>query len=1373
MTPPHNDGFVALDDLDDLDGLDLFGEGAAIAVHAPDAAATPQHEQARPEVARAAIAVVGLAGRFGPAADVEAFWQALLDGRELVRRFGRDELLAAGLPASVIDDPAYVPTRAALHDADCFDARHFAISPAEAALMDPQHRVFLEVAALALDDAAIDPARSDATIGVYAGCSPNTHLLNAVLPAGDAALRLGGMTTVIASDKDHLPTRVAYALGLRGPAMAVQTACSTGLVAVHVAAQALLAGDCDAAIAGAASIAVPTVAGHLHQRGGITSPDGRTCSFGADAAGTVSADAVVALVLRRLDDALRDGDPVRAVILGSAVTNDGAARMSYSAPGVEGQAKAVAKAIARAGVDAGTIGYIEGHGTATPLGDPVEVAALLRGLGDGAHQTPDATPCALGSVKSNLGHANAAAGAVGLAKAVLAVERGVIPASLHASPPAASLGLAGTRLHVPAQTTPWPASAAPRRAGVSSFGAGGTNAHVVLEQPPPRAPAGTRPGEAASAGPLALLLCGDDDEAIERQRQALLRHLERAPQLRAADVATTLQRGRRRRRRRALWWLQAGESAAARLAVQADVRGDAPRDGRGVAFVLPGQGFQQIGVGAAPYAHDAAFRAAFDAVALAAAPRLDGLDLREFLDRPDDEAAASALQARLDDQRCAGAFTLALSWSLAAMWRAQGVRPDALLGQSTGELAAAAIAGVLTIDDAVALMIERARLLQSVPPGAVLQVEQGADAVHPSLPDGCWVALRSGPEACVVSGRPEAIAALAARLQAEGVGHRRVRVDIAAHTPLLEPIAATLTRFAASIALRPPQIALYSGIDGSLLGPGRADDPGHWARLTIEPVDMVRACAALGAAGDHVLVELGPAGCMASPLRWNLPGRALVPSLPTSAELQAGLDLGRFFAARVAALAAHGAGVALPDGDGARISLPGTVFAATPHRIERTSGAAAAGPTLPALSFAADRATEAAPTTTTSGRRGAPRPSLPTPYRAPATEAERQVAALLGELLGIDGVGADDDFLALGGDSLISLRLLDALQRRHGVALPATAAFGGLTAATLAPELERARASAPTADASASAPETATPQQRSTILVPLRPSGRKRPVFFVHPAAGVVFPYIELCRQMDPERPFWGLQAAGLDGREPPDLTVEQMARRYLQALRAVQPEGPYHLAGFSFGCYVAYEMALQLHVAGEQVASLSLVDEAAPLPGHRPSPAMMARLIFGRAGRTLARHVGDYLALRDAGRKTGVATGKAGKRERTLDLLLQRSAMAALLPETAQGVVLDQPAMALLFDLLKIHLRETLGYTPAQSLPLRAVLFRSQWVDERPWWMAGDADPTYGWSKLARGGVEIVPLPGDHLAIIRQPAVRTLAVALDGVLDGADRRLG
>jgi non-ribosomal peptide synthase protein (TIGR01720 family) len=788
------------------------------------------------------IAIVGMSGRFPGAADVEALWRLLDEGREGLAQLGDHALREAGVSAALLDDPAYVRVAAVVDGIDQFDAGFFGCTPAEAAITSPEHRLFLECAWEALERAGHRPGER---AGVFGGMGVSGYFLDHVLPSLDS---LGGdfLQLVLGNAPDHLAPRVAYRLDLRGPAVNVQTACSTSLVAVHLACQSLLSGECDLALAGGVTLAA-TPQGYLYQEGGILSADGRCRPFDADAGGTVPGAGAAVVALRRLDDALADGDPILAVIRGSAINNDGARKVGYTAPSVEGQAAVIAEALAVAGVEPESVGYVEAHGTATPMGDPIEVAALARaygGAGAGAGR------CALGSLKGNLGHLDAAAGVTGLIKAVMALRHGRIPATLHFRAPNPATGLDATRFAVNAGALDWPAGDTPRRAAVSSFGMGGTNAHVVLEEAP------STESAPSARGWHVLPLSARTPAALDAATARLAAALVASPES-VADVAFTLQQGRQAFAERRI-----AVASTTADAVEALERRDPDRTRGGragaeappVVFLFPGQGAQHPDMGAELYRAEPAFRDAVDRCAGLLRPAL-GFDMREALYPAADETERAA--ARLRETAVTQPALFTVEYALASLWMEWGVRPRAMLGHSVGEWAAACLAGVFDLEDALALVAERGRLMGSLPAGAMLAVALDADELRASLPAELSLAGDNAPRQCTVSGPEAAVTALEAELAARGVRVRRLRTSHAFHSAMMEP---AMDAFAAAVAAVPrqaPSIPFVSNLTGTWITPEEAVDPGYWAahlRETVRFRDGLQRVAEPGA----VLLEVGP-----------------------------------------------------------------------------------------------------------------------------------------------------------------------------------------------------------------------------------------------------------------------------------------------------------------------------------------------------------------------------------------------------------------------------------------------------------------------------------------------------------------------------------
>ncbi|HEX9671404.1 MAG TPA: amino acid adenylation domain-containing protein [Thermoanaerobaculia bacterium] len=965
------------------------------------------------------IAVVGMAGRFPGAGDVERFWQNLRAGVESIRFLAREELAALGADPALADEPSWVPAVAMLDGYADFDARFFGINPREAETMDPQQRVFLECAWEALEDAGYDPLAAPGEVGVFAGSTLSTYLLFNLARSQRIVAGADPLQLIVGNAGDSLTTRVSYKLNLRGPSHTVQCACSTSLVAVHLACQSLLDEACDMALAGGVSIHVHGAAGYRFLEGSILSPDGHCRPFDAAAQGTLFASGVGVVVLKRLADALADGDTVRAVILGSAVNNDGAAKVGFTAPSVDGQARVIAEALAVAGVAAETIGYVEAHGTGTALGDPVEVQALTRAFG----AATDRRACAIGSLKSNFGHLDIAAGVAALIKTVLALEHGEIPPSLHLAAPNPRIDFTASRVYVANRLADWPRNGAPRRAGVSSFGLGGTNAHVVLEEAPARA----APVVAAEAPWQLLLLSARSRPALEAATRRLAGHLARRPEQSLGDVAHTLRVGRRPFAERRMAVCRDREDAAAALTALdpqrvATAALDEAAGERPVAFLFPGQGSQHLQMARQLFEHEPLFRHELEECSRLLAPRL-GVPLERVLyPDPGEEEAAAALLAEM---RVAQPALFAVEHALARTWMALGITPQAMLGHSLGEYVAACLAGVFTLEEALALVAERGELMQQAPAGAMLSVPLPAAELAPLLPPGVVVAAENAPAVTAVAGSAEAITTLEAMFAGRGVECRRLHVGVAAHSPLMEPIRERFVARVAQARLRPPQIPFVSNLTGRWITDAEATDPAYWGRHLCQPVRFTAGLATLLAGSRAALLEVGP-GRTLSTLAGQHPDvaaeRPLLASLGHPQEK--GEPLQRFLAAagRLWLAGARIDWVALDAGRGRRrVPLPTYPFERQRYWVD-PDGATFSAPGAGVPAAAAEPLYE--------------RPALPVGYVEPADEVERRVAAIWQELLGVALVGREDNFFDLGGHSLLATQVASRLREAFAVELP-------------------------------------------------------------------------------------------------------------------------------------------------------------------------------------------------------------------------------------------------------------------------------------------------------------------------------------------------
>lgn len=813
------------------------------------------------------VAIVGMSGRFPGARTLEEFWSNLAQGVESITHFSDEELLAAGVPPSHLQTARYVKAAPVLEEPGHFDAAFFGFSPAEAKSMDPQHRMMLELAWEALEHAGCEPQRHPGRIGVFCGTALNTYYTNVGL---SGRLAEDYIPTLIGNDKDFLATRVSYKLDLKGPSLSVQSACSTSMVAIHLACQSLLGEESDVALAGAVAVRVPHRAGYFCDGGGIVSPDAQVRPFDASANGTVFGSGGGVLVLKRLADAIAERDTIYAVIKGSAINNDGATKAGYTAPSVDGQADAIAEALANAGIDADTISYVEAHGSGTPVGDPIEVMALTKAFRD---STDRRGYCALGSVKSNIGHLDAAAGIAGVIKTILALRHKQIPPSLHFREPNPEIDFASTPFYVNTHLQPWQASG-PRRAGVMSTGMGGTNAHLVLEEAP------QAPSPVAHETPQLLMISARSEIALEAATQRLLELLERSD-VRLADVAHTLQVGRKAFSHRRYAVCDSREDAIAALSVERRKRmasGRATEGRRPVVLLCPGMGDHYLGMGRGLYEAWPVFRKELDRCSELLLPHL-GLDLRGLLYPPqattpgkkagtkidlkkmlgrDDEGRHDPLAAQLNETRFAQPALFAIEYATARLWQSLGIEPQAIVGHSLGEYTAACLAGVFSLEDALRVVAVRAQLVNELPLGGMLAVNLAEEELRPLLSGNLSVSLVNGPRLCVVAGPLEEVGHVETALGQQKVICRRVRNGHAFHSSMLEPIAGRLEAELRQVKLSAPKIPFLSNVSGSWIDARQATDPAYWSGQTLRTARLSDGLQKLRQFGDPILVEAGP-----------------------------------------------------------------------------------------------------------------------------------------------------------------------------------------------------------------------------------------------------------------------------------------------------------------------------------------------------------------------------------------------------------------------------------------------------------------------------------------------------------------------------------
>lgn len=1025
-----------------------------------------------------AVAIIGIAGRFPEAENVEQFWQNLCAGRESIRRIAERDL-EDGLTAEQRGQGNYVAARALLENVDKFDAEFFHLLPREAELTDPQQRVLMECAWEAIEDAGYDASRTTGNVGVFAGSSINTYLLLhlAADPAFRAeftrAYQVGSFAALVGNGQDFLATRISYKLNLRGPAMTVQSACSTSLLAVAQAWQSLVNYQSDMALAGGVSISFPQSRGYFHQEGGMVSPDGHCRPFDAAAAGTVFGAGAGMVLLKRAEEAIADGDHIYALLLGAGVNNDGSDKVGYAAPSSQGQADAVATAYAVAGVDPATVDYVECHGTGTPLGDPIEVAALAQAFQQGGQRT---SPCLIGSAKGNVGHLDIASGIAGLTKAALSLDRERIPGTLHYREPNPQLDLAHTPFQVSSTTTPWPRGKAIRRAGVSAFGVGGTNVHVVLEEAPVAAPGPT------DRSKQVLCLSTRTHTALDAQCARLADHLERVNSVTFSlpDAAYTLAVGRRAFPHRLAVPASTREEAIAQLRSEATrSRTTVAVEHPGVAMLFPGQGTQYPGMGEDLYRTEPFYRRIVDDCC-EQLRLLTGLDLLSAMfpkssDVEDTPAWDEAVQV-LEQTRYAQPALFVTSYALAKLWMQWGVEPARLVGHSVGELVAACVAGVFSLENALLFVARRGEWMQEMPPGSMVAVRMQSQQLQGMLPGNLSIAAVNSPKLTVISGPTAEMEQFCGQLEQEKVAFRQLHTSHAFHSAMVEPVVGRLRELLGSMKLDAPKIGIISTVTGNLLTDAEATSAEYWARHSRVCVDFNAAASTLIQEGHEILLEAGAGETLITLVRQQLP--AGKKTVGTFSSLPAG-DLHRsearksswdILAASIGAVWSRGVAV---DWDAyyaseqrSRVSLPTYPFQRKRYWVESKQAVSVDMQAALASSLVSPQAHKNNPAQNGNSIAANLNPlekqmtpitsATPDNMASPlqrdrATGICQEVAALLEDLSGLE-LSADQydvSFLELGFDSLFLTQAAQKIQNKYAVKVAFRQLLDGLNSIRL------------------------------------------------------------------------------------------------------------------------------------------------------------------------------------------------------------------------------------------------------------------------------------------------------------------------------------
>jgi len=963
------------------------------------------------------VAIIGMAGRFPQADTVQAFWENLLASRECISFYSDEELLKMGISPEFVQHPDYVKAKGEVADIDKFDAAFFGIAPREAELMDPQHRVLLETAWAAFEDAGYVAADYPGDVGIFAGKSMDSYLMLNLMPHFKRVFSSGSLQAAIGNDKDSITTTIAYHLNLRGPAITVQTSSSTSLVAVCVACQSLLTWQCDMAIAGGVTLGPPAKTGYLSQEGGITAADGHCRAFSDNSSGFVPGTGAGLVVLKRVDEALRDGDNIYAVIKGFAVNNDGSEKISYTAPSVDAQARAIAQAQRLAGLAPQDITYVEAHGTGTRLGDPVEFSALSRAFAG----APQKQYCALGSVKTNIGHLDTAAGVTGLIKTALAVQQGKIPATLHFERPNAQIDLTNSPFYINTTCQPWQPENGMRRAGVTSLGMGGTNAHVVLEQAPAVELQARAPVPAYSILPFSA----KTDSALSSGLARFADFLQRESLPDRRDMAWTLTQGRKTFTHRAALVtddLHAAGTLLQQTATAPFARGVAQTQS-GLGMLFSGQGSQYQRMGHQLYQAWPVYAEAFDRCA-GLLEREYRLDIRHELFSAEISLAQGE---RLAQTRLTQPLLFSVEYALAQLWLSWGITPTVMIGHSLGEWVAATLAGVFSLEDALRLVARRAELMHQAPTGAMLMVALPEAQMSALISAPLALAAVNAPNYSVIAGPEAAILAVSQRLTQQNIINKRLHTSHAFHSSMMQDAAQALRQAFKNVRLNPPTLAIISTATGELVSADTLTTPDYWTEQMLMPVQFSAALRLAQATFDVDFLEIGPGATLTRLANGHeLGDRLAVSALPAGAHNS---EEHKHILDTVASLWVRGHNIdwsAFAGDQPRRVSLPTYAFDKTRYWVDSPEEQ---GLTVTPVADAGDIASAEQPA------HRQPRPAFAVPYAAPESETQRGLVAICEALLGIDGLGIDDNFFEAGGHSLMLGMLLAQVQERFAVTL--------------------------------------------------------------------------------------------------------------------------------------------------------------------------------------------------------------------------------------------------------------------------------------------------------------------------------------------------
>lgn len=1101
------------------------------------------------------IAIIGMSGRFPMAKNIHEYWENLINGKECFTQLSDEQITATGVKPDLLKDPNYVKVSPFLEDYDKFDPQFFGYSPREASMMDPQQRLFLECCWEAFEDAGYNADVYDEPVGVFGGSAINTYM---IFSGVYNRFYTEFLPSVVGNDNSFLANRVSYQLNLNGPAVTVQTACSSSLVSIHLSIQSLLSGECTMALAGGVAVWVPHGAGHLYKEGNVFTKDGHCRAFDAKATGTIFGSGAGVVLLKRLDDAIRDADNIYAVIKGSAINNDGAKKTDYTAPSVDGQAEVIVEALANAGVSAEDISYVETHGTGTFIGDPIEIRALTKAY---RAFTDRNGYCSIGSVKPNIGHLDASAGAAGLIKAVMALKYKMIPPSINFDEPNPAIDFENSPFYVNKSLRKWESEdESPLLAGVTSLGMGGTNAHVILQE----APVIEKPN-VEDQWPLLITYSAKKESALDDYSAKLAEFLKKNPYTSLPNVAYTLQTGRKEFSHRRFLVAESRDGAIEKLeklpASSVKTFSDHAED-RDVVFLFPGQASQYVNMGLDLYLSNTVFKKHLDNCAEILKPIID-VDIRKMIfPTPGHEESATE---QLQNTVYAQPAIFSIEYSLAMFWIDLGIKPVAVLGHSMGEFTAACIAGVFDLETGLKLIAMRGSIMQELELGSMLAVMLPPSEVEKYLNDRLSISVINTPTSCVLSGDTEAIEAIKKVFDAKDIYTRLLETSHAFHSHMMDPVLEKYRDFVSAMTFSPPSIPVLSATRADWTSPNELTNPDFWVDNIRQPVQFADAVEKLFEKPEWILLEVGPRNTLTTLAMQHpeiTPNQVLVQSMRHPKQPQ---DDNVFALAALGRLWSSGYPVdwkrVYKDNPVYKIPVPTYAFQRTRCWIDREN-------------FESDHLLK------NSQNGHAIDDSLNQGLEK--RNVIEEVTAIWEEFLGIEQIKKDDNFFALGGNSLVAVQLFDELKRKLGVRLPLSALFEAPTIEQITHLIEP----------KAKIEKKTTPQKNhSAVLVKIQGEGKERPFYCIHGHFGNVLFFNELAKLLGKNRPFYGVQSVGLSGEEDPLTSIEEMADRIIQEMKEIQPSGPYSFGGYCYGTLVSIEIAKKLDKMGETYDPILMID--------------------------------------------------------------------------------------------------------------------------------------------------------------------------------------